>query len=124
MATESKILNWSCDAAGIAGLAATIVVCARAYGGEIGLVFWIAVAVAVAGCGLYLAYVATARGIGETAFTWREMILAMIAPAAALLVALILAGQAAGLYRLPFGPEPSAPSKHIINLNSPPESDS
>lgn len=114
---ESNLLDWICEGAGLVGMAATLVACSLAYSGASPLGFWVAIALSLVGNLLYITHVFARRATGNSALSWRELVLATIVPFAALLVTIVIAGEIGGLFHLPFAGADRAPAKQVITLD-------
>ncbi|MGB7757214.1 MAG: hypothetical protein WBL23_14230 [Salinisphaera sp.] len=114
---ESNLFDWICEGAGLVGMAAALVACSLAYSGSSPLGFWIAVALSLGGNLLYVTHVFARRATGNSALTWRELVLATLVPIVALLVTIVIAGEIGGLFHLPFAGADSAPGKQVITLD-------
>lgn len=113
---DSNVTVWICEGAGLVGMAATLAVCTLAYSAASPIAFWAAVAISLAGNLLYMSHVLTRRATGDSALSWRELVLANIVPAVALVVTVLMAGELGGLFHLPFAGADSAPTR-VINLS-------
>lgn len=118
--TRINIIAWICEGAGLVGMAATLVACSLAYSGASPIGFWIAVALALGGNLLYITHVLARRATGQSAHTWRELILATLVPAVALVVTVVIAGEIGGLFDLPFAGAGNAANRHVITLTHKP----
>ncbi|HET7314579.1 MAG TPA: hypothetical protein VFJ08_09530 [Salinisphaera sp.] len=103
---QLNLVAWICEGAGLAGVAATLAACVLAYNGSSQPGFWIAAAISLGANLLYITHVFAQRATGNSALSWRELILATIVPTAALIVTIVVAGQMVGqsgdLFHLPF----------------------
>lgn len=114
---ESNVVVWICEGAGLAGMAATLVVCGLAYSALSPVGFWIATAISLAANLIYITHVFARRATGNSALNWRELVLATIVPVVALIVTVVMAGELGGLFHLSFAGADSAASKHVIELS-------
>ncbi|MES1953616.1 hypothetical protein SAHY_03498 [Salinisphaera hydrothermalis EPR70] len=114
---QSNLVTWICEGAGLAGMAATLVACALAYNDTSQLGFWSAVAVAFAANLIYITHVFARRATGNSALTWRELILATLVPTVALIVTVVITGQVGGWFQLPFAGAANGPEKHVITIS-------
>lgn len=113
----SNFFVWLCEGAGLVGMAAALVVCSLAYSAVSPLGFWIATAISLAANLIYITHVFSRRATGNSALTWRELVLATIVPTVALLVTVVMAGEIGGLFHLPFAGADRMPDKHVIELS-------
>ncbi|MGN8198658.1 hypothetical protein ACS8Y6_08225 [Salinisphaera sp. RV14] len=114
---QLNLIDWICEGAGLVGMAAALVACSLAYSVSPPLDFWVTVGLSLAGNLLYIVHVLARRATGNSALTWRELVLATLVPIVALLVTIVIAGEIGGLFDLPFAGSANTPAKHVITLS-------
>lgn len=95
-------LAWLCESAGLLGIVAMLLASSLAFGGYAPGWVWAAIGLSAVCNTIYIVYVLSRRATGGSNMSWRELLLAILVPVAALVVTIILAGELGGLWHLPF----------------------
>lgn len=88
------------EVAGLIGLIATLALFALVFSGWVNTVFWQTASVAVVGNTLYIIYQLALWLTGINRRHWRELVIAVMVPAIALVLVLLLSASNAGLVSL------------------------
>lgn len=112
----ASVFDFACEAAGLLGLIATLMLCLLAFAAVTGSVFWICVGVAAAGTLIYLVHQLARRITGGSDLSWRQLVLATLVPGLALAVTLLIGGQRAGLFTVPVGHRATQSQRHVISV--------
>ena len=116
MRQPTRVFDFACEAAGVFGLVATLMLCLLAFAGVDNAVFWVTVASALLGSLVYIVYQIAGWLTGRHGLSGRQVVLATVVPAAALAVTVVVGGERAGLFFLAFGHRDVETQRDVISV--------
>ncbi len=116
MQRPTRVFDFACEAAGVFGLMATFMFCLLAFAGVSGALLWIVAAAAVLGSLVYVVYQLVGWLTGTQAYSARQLVLALLVPVMALAVTVVVGGERAGLFFMPFGHRDVKAQREIISV--------
>ncbi|WP_348761296.1 hypothetical protein [uncultured Salinisphaera sp.] len=116
MQRPTRLFDFACEAAGVFGLVATLMLCLLAFAGVDNAVFWVTVAAAGLGSLVYIVYQGAGWLFKRHGLSGSQIVLATIVPVAALAVTVVVGGERAGLFFLPFGHRDVETQRQVISV--------
>ena len=117
MQRPTRVFDFACEAAGVFGLMATFMFCLLAFAGVSGPLFWVVAAAAALGSLVYVVYQLVSWATGAQTYSGRQLVLALLVPVMALAVTVVVGGERAGLFFMPFGHRDVKAQREIISVD-------